>query len=342
MKKILFSIIILLCACNSDDHEISIVDNIAPIITIIGGNNINVLQNTIYIDAGATSTDNIDGDLTSSIITTGIVNTNSINTYIITYSVTDGANNTTTASRQINVIEDINNPVYLDPNEITIKAKEWSEVGDTGNINGVLYTVVDLLTLKNMIENGDDVTKLATTKVTNMNLLFYNENSFNQNIENWDVSNVTTMYAMFWNAASFNNSIKYWDVSNVAVFRNMFSNATNFNQNIEDWDVSNVISTRGMFSNASAYNQPMANWNVSNVDNMNYMFLNATSFNQEINNWNVSNVTEMYSMFNNANSFNQDLSNWDVTNVITCENFNENTPLWVLPIPNFVNCTLLN
>lgn len=340
MKLKLFFAILLFYACIDDDQIFIENDITPPSISIIGDASINIYQNTIYVDAGATATDNIDGDLTTSIITTGSVNTNLINSYTITYSVSDAANNSTSTTREVNVIEDLNNPVYLDSNEITIKAKEWSEVGDVGYINDVLYTVVDREMLAGMLQNGSDVTKIATTKITNMSNLFYNKTSFNQNIGNWDVSNVISMYAMFWNAASFNQSLAYWDVSNVSDFINTFTRATNFNQNIEDWNVSNGTTMRGMFSYASSFNQPIGNWNVSNVDNMNYVFYNAISFNQDISNWDVGFVEEMFSMFNNASSFNQDLSNWNVENVFLCENFDDNTPQWVLPIPNFVDCNI--
>lgn len=340
MKLKLFFAILLFYACIDDDQIFIENDITPPSISIIGDASINIYQNTIYLDAGATATDNIDGDLTTSIITTGSVNTNLINSYTITYSVSDAANNSTSTTREVNVIEDLNNPVYLDSNEITIKAKEWSEVGDVGYINDVLYTVVDREMLAGMLQNGSDVTKIATTKITNMSNLFYNKTSFNQNIGNWDVSNVISMYAMFWNAASFNQSLAYWDVSNVSDFINTFTRATNFNQNIEDWNVSNGTTMRGMFSYASSFNQPIGNWNVSNVDNMNYVFYNAISFNQDISNWDVGLVEEMFSMFNNASSFNQDLSNWNVENVFLCENFDDNTPQWVLPIPNFVDCNI--
>ena len=220
MKLKLFFAILLFYACIDDDQIFIENDITPPSISIIGDNTINIYQNTIYVDAGATAIDDVDGDLTASIITTGSVNTNLINSYTITYGVSDAANNSTTATRQVNVLEDLNNPVYLDSNEITIKAKEWSEVGDTGYINDVLYTVVDREMLAGMLQNGSDVTKIATTKITNMSNLFYNKTFFNQNIGNWDVSNVISMYAMFWNAASFNQSIAYWDVSNVSDFIN--------------------------------------------------------------------------------------------------------------------------
>ena len=68
-------------------------------------------------------------------------------------------------------------------------------------INGVTYTVVDEAMLREMVANEEDVTKVVTTKVTDMSELFYldfeHSTDFNQDISSWDVSNVTDMSSMF-------------------------------------------------------------------------------------------------------------------------------------------------
>ncbi|MDC0341522.1 BspA family leucine-rich repeat surface protein [Flavobacteriaceae bacterium] len=211
--------------------------------------------------------------------------------------------------------------VYLADNGITIKAYECAEVGDTGVINGVTYTVVDEAMLRTMVANEEDVTKVVTTKVTNMSELFFIDfdtfSDFNQDISNWDVSNVADMSEMFLNASSFNQPIGDWDVSNVTNMARMFyayySNSSSFNQDISNWDVSNVTDMSEMFLNASSFNQPIGDWDVSNVTDMRAMFAN-TPFNQPIGNWDVSNVTDMGAMFR-AESFNQPIGDWDVSNV---------------------------
>lgn len=70
-----------------------IVDTTVPVITITGSSSISIKRNSVYTDAGATATDNIDGNLTANIVKTGTVNTAVVGTYYIRYNVTDAAGN---------------------------------------------------------------------------------------------------------------------------------------------------------------------------------------------------------------------------------------------------------
>ena len=67
--------------------------------------------------------------------------------------------------------------------------------------------------------------------------MFYFATSFNQPLNNWNVSNVTNMFSMFRNTTSFNQPLNNWNVSNVTNMFSMFEDATNFNQDISNWDV---------------------------------------------------------------------------------------------------------
>lgn len=205
------------------------------------------------------------------------------------------------------------NPIYLDTNGVTIKAKDWALIGDSGVVNGIGYTIVNAQTLKNMIAAGDDVTRVCTSRVTDMSSLGFHI-YFNQDISNWDVSKVTNMWGMFKGIGFFNQDISNWDVSNVFIMNEMFYGAEYFNQSLSNWDVSNVRS-------------------------MNRMFYGAWKFNQNLSNWDVSTVLFMDSMFEYATHFNQDLSNWDVVNIVDCQSFSSDTPQWTLPKPNFTGCT---
>jgi hypothetical protein len=74
-------------------------DTAFPVITILGDNPATVELGSTYTDAGATS----DGGETVS--SSGSVDPNTLGTYTITYSATDAAGNTSTATRTVNVID---------------------------------------------------------------------------------------------------------------------------------------------------------------------------------------------------------------------------------------------
>ena len=160
--------------------------------------------------------------------------------------------------------------VYLDANGITIKACTIANVGDTGVIDGITYTVVDEAMLRAMVDNGLAITRIATTKVTNMAEMFYTNWTFNQNIGNWDLSNVIDMNFMFYYATSFNQDLSSWDVSSVTDMSYAFScpdDYSNFNQDLSSWDVSSVTDMNSMFWGADFFNQNLSSWNVDGVTN---------------------------------------------------------------------------
>jgi surface protein len=85
--------------------------------------------------------------------------------------------------------------------------------------------------------------------------MFESNNSFNQDIGNWNTSKVTNMTAMFVNTISdnsqFNQNIGNWDVSNVTIMDAMFMGANNFNQNLTEWCVSQFNEEPNEFSELS-------------------------------------------------------------------------------------------
>ena len=63
-----------------------------------------------------------------------------------------------------------------------------------------------------------------------MGLMFQDATSFNQPLNNWNVSNVTDMMLMFTRARSFNRPLNNWNVSKVETMFAMFDDATSLNQ----------------------------------------------------------------------------------------------------------------
>lgn len=81
------------------------IDSEAPVITLNGYDPIIVKQGDPYVEPGATSEDNYDGDLTDKIEISGDVDTSAIGTYTVTYTVSDSVGNVATVERTVNVVE---------------------------------------------------------------------------------------------------------------------------------------------------------------------------------------------------------------------------------------------
>ena len=148
------------------------------------------------------------------------------------------------------------NNVYFASNGVTVKASAGAEVGDTGVLNGVTYTIVDEATLRTMIENDSTLTNKVTTLVSYMGGMFEDATSFNQPIGNWDVSNVTNMQQMFYRATSFNQDISTWDVSSVTDMSDMFNNAHLFNQDLSSWNVDNATICNNFYEETPSWTLP--------------------------------------------------------------------------------------
>ncbi|KAB1154584.1 DUF5011 domain-containing protein [Tenacibaculum aiptasiae] len=91
-----------------EDYTVTIVgagaDTVAPVITLLGNSVENINVGDSYTDAGATASDNVDGNITANIVVTGSVDANTQGTYTLTYNVSDAAGNAATAvTRTVNV-----------------------------------------------------------------------------------------------------------------------------------------------------------------------------------------------------------------------------------------------
>ena len=219
------------------------------------------------------------------------------------------------------------NPIYLDENWVTIKSYDWGEVGDTGEVNGVLYTIVSEEHLRSLIINENNSINVCTTKVLNMDELFQDGKTV-FNISNWDVSNVTSMSKLFMGIILWETDLSVWDVGNVENMSGMFSyqQVQIKNSGIENWDVSSVNDMSFMFYNGINFDRTpltgfegivhqidLSSWDVGNVKNMSGMFVH-TYVNHDISSWDVSKVTNMSFMFS-LTQLNGDISNWNVSNV---------------------------
>ena len=74
-------------------RQVIVLDDLPPVITIVGDQIVNLAIGDSYVDDGATANDNYDGDLTTNIIATGSVNTSTVGTYTVSYNVADSNGN---------------------------------------------------------------------------------------------------------------------------------------------------------------------------------------------------------------------------------------------------------
>jgi len=83
----------------------TVADTTAPTITLNGSDAMTLNVGDIFSDPGATATDNVDGDITSSITTDANVDTSVAGSYLVTYTVTDSSGNSATAERSVAVLD---------------------------------------------------------------------------------------------------------------------------------------------------------------------------------------------------------------------------------------------
>jgi formylglycine-generating enzyme required for sulfatase activity len=84
-------------------RTVTVVDTTAPVLTLLGDANMSQAKDSAWVDPGATASDSLDGNLTSSITITGTVDVNTTGVYTLTYSISDGASNEANATRVVHV-----------------------------------------------------------------------------------------------------------------------------------------------------------------------------------------------------------------------------------------------
>jgi hypothetical protein len=71
---------------------------------------------------------------------------------------------------------------------------------------------------------SDNIKNWNTSKVTNINSIYFNQNKFNQPINSWDTKSVSGMSSCFYYATGFNQPINNWVVSGVTSFSTTTTN----------------------------------------------------------------------------------------------------------------------
>ena len=114
-------------------------DTTPPVITLVGANPLFIEFGATYTDPGAIATDDVDGDLSSSIVVGGdTVNTSALGPYTVTYNVSDAAGNPAIPVTRIVNVVDTTKPVITlagaNP-QIILLGGAYTELGATATDN---------------------------------------------------------------------------------------------------------------------------------------------------------------------------------------------------------------
>ena len=115
-------------------------DTTKPVITLVGDSEVNIVVGDTYSDAGATASDDRDGDITSDIVVTNNVNSSLVGTYTVRYDVNDSVDNVaTTVIRTVHVN---NLETTLEDLNLTVEVKGEVHDQDNGN-SDVIHPIVE-------------------------------------------------------------------------------------------------------------------------------------------------------------------------------------------------------
>lgn len=121
MKKNFYSIatagflasVLLFTSCKKDDTT-------APTITLKGSGSVTIDLGATYADAGASASDDKDGDISSKITVTGIPDGKTVGTFTVKYNVSDGAGNAASqVTRTVIVKSDLLAGIYAVSDVVT-------------------------------------------------------------------------------------------------------------------------------------------------------------------------------------------------------------------------------
>ena len=233
-------------------RTVNVVDTTVPVITRLGEATVTIEVGSTYSDAGATASDNYDGDITASIVTVNPVDTDTVGSYTVTYNVSDeNSNAAVEVTRTVNVV-DTTVPVITRLGEATVTIEvgsTYSDAGATasdnydGDITASIVTVnpvdTDTVGSYTVTYNVSDASGNSATEVTRT-INVESNLSIDENIKNtlkmypnpaknsWKIS-----------ASIIIESIELYDI----VGRKVLSD----NPKTQDYEINGTLLTKGVY-----------------------------------------------------------------------------------------------
>ena len=239
-------------------------DNTIPVLTLNGSSSVELLAGSTYTDAGATASDNINGNITSSIVMSGSVNINVPGTYILTYNVSDASGNAATSvTRTVTITTNINLIIsgITSPTGFAVDSNAIYAV-DAGNVeaydfNGNLKwsTPLNISPLTTSATNEGGIMTLRSGNLA-IGITYYDGTyrhlailQLDKNGNYINLSNLTSMSSSFGQKLRLytecdNNTIAYYRLKNGSSYMNYFGHfnvVTATNDSIMYYDDSGTI-----------------------------------------------------------------------------------------------------
>ncbi|VVB70368.1 HYR domain protein [uncultured archaeon] len=121
-------------------RTVHVIDTDNPVITLLGFDPVTLEVHSTYNDAGATAIDDVDGDLTNSIVTNNPVNSDVVGNYTVTYNVNDAhGNSATQVTRTVSIIDNESPVLTGTPEDFSVEATS----GDGATVNYDAPTATD-------------------------------------------------------------------------------------------------------------------------------------------------------------------------------------------------------
>ena len=155
-------------------------------------------------------------------------------------------------------------------------------------LNNLNYSgKADQMFLEDKDLNSADFSDFETSKITSMEMMFYNTGFESLDLSAFNTSQVTSMYAMFDGASKLHSlNVENFNTNKVTNMSYMFYNIAASEVDLSSFNTSNVSNMEGMFDSTSKLNKlDLSVFDTSKATTMEYMFagsavsqLNISSF----------------------------------------------------------------